>query len=308
MLGIFSRRIADYQSEQPQRPICEYRGRLTFDVYSRIADGHCQPNSSNMRHLQIQHSARINQIFNHVIKFLLFLFFISALTGCGSHIHHVVEPGETLYSISWSYGHDYRELARWNEIQPPYVIKKGQRLRVAPPPVVVAKKAENPRNPNQLANSATANKETTMLADKQVVVKSFPKDTLINNNLLEWQWPTRGGNVVQTFDATDPGKQGVDFAGELGQPVYAAAPGQVVYSGGGLSHYGKLIIVKHNETFLSAYAHNKRLLVREGELIKSGQLIAEMGSTGTNKTKLHFEIRRDGKPVDPMRYLPKKMQ
>jgi len=113
---------------------------------------------------------------------------------------------------------------------------------------------------------------------------------------------------MQTFDARSPGKQGVDVAGEIGQPVYAAAPGQVVYSGGGLSHYGKLIIVKHNETFLSAYAHNKQLLVKEGEMLKSGQLIAEMGSTGTNRTKLHFEIRRDGKAVDPLHYLPKTMQ
>ncbi|WP_455366661.1 peptidoglycan DD-metalloendopeptidase family protein [Kaarinaea lacus] len=230
------------------------------------------------------------------------------MSGCGSHIYHFVEPGETLYSISWAYGHDYREVAQWNEIPPPYVVKRGQRLRVAPPPAQLAKTSKNRINNNQLSNSGRANKETKGVADKQVVNKASSQEAFINNKILEWRWPTRGGKVIQKFDPRNPGKQGVDVAGQFGQPIYAAAPGQVVYSGGGLSHYGKLIIVKHNETFLSAYAHNKRLLVKEGEMLKSGQLIAEMGSTGTNKTKLHFEIRRDGKPVDPLRYLPKKMQ
>ncbi|HEY5602008.1 MAG TPA: peptidoglycan DD-metalloendopeptidase family protein [Gammaproteobacteria bacterium] len=253
-------------------------------------------------------SASVTRMGHSRLQCFIGLLIISVLPGCGSHIHHFVEPGETLYSISWAYGHDFREVAKWNEISPPYVIKKGQQLRVAPLPEVVAKKTENHRKHNQSANSASVNKETTSVADKQVIAPSSVQDTLKNNNILEWQWPTRGGKIMQTFDARSPGKQGVDVAGEIGQPVYAAAPGQVVYSGGGLSHYGKLIIVKHNETFLSAYAHNKQLLVKEGEMLKSGQLIAEMGSTGTNRTKLHFEIRRDGKAVDPLHYLPKTMQ
>ncbi|WP_455207231.1 peptidoglycan DD-metalloendopeptidase family protein [Kaarinaea lacus] len=276
----------------------------------RISDRHKPPTgrSDGRHHQRIPHSLIFNQISNCRFQSLALVLAVSLLSGCGSHIYHFVEPGETLYSISWAYGHDYREIAQWNEIQPPYVVKRGQRLRVAPPPAKTAKKTENSRNNNQLSNSEGSGKETISLADKQVVDKSSPEDALLNNRIVEWRWPTRGGKVVQSFDARDPGKQGVDVAGQFGQPIYTAAPGRVVYSGGGLSHYGKLIIVKHNETFLSAYAHNKRLLVKEGELLKSGQLIAEMGSTGTNNTKLHFEIRRNGKPVDPLRYLPKSMQ
>jgi lipoprotein NlpD len=163
-------------------------------------------------------------------------------------------------------------------------------------------------------NHAHTNKVSSPHADKQSVAKSLTGTTgeasqgISASQPIAWQWPTRGGKLVQTFNARTPGKQGVDVAGNMGQPVYSAAPGQVVYSGGGLNRYGKLIIVKHNETFLSAYAHNKRLLVKEGERLKAGQIIAEMGSTGTNTTKLHFEIRRNGKPVDPLKYLPKKMQ
>jgi len=229
------------------------------------------------------------------------------ISGCGSHIYHFVEPGETLYSISWAYGHDYRHVAKWNEIPPPYVVKSGQKIRVAPPQATTSN-AEKRNGNNKLAVSKGANKESKSVADKQDVVKSSSQREFAGNATLKWQWPTRGGKVVQTFNERDPGKQGVDVAGKFGQPIYAAASGRVVYSGGGLSRYGKLIIVKHNETFLSAYAHNKRILVKEGENLKAGQFIAEMGNTGTNKTKLHFEIRRDGKPVNPLRYLPNKMQ
>ena len=193
-----------------------------------------------------------------------FLFLILLLTGCGTHVYHFVEPGETLYSISWAYGYDYRQVAQWNKISPPYIVKSGERIRVAPPPVVVGRKAGNSTNNNQLSNSGSTDKESTALADKQVVANNSSQEPLLNNGIVEWQWPIKGGKVVQTFDPRDPGKQGVDVAGQFGQPIYTAAAGQVVYSGGGLSHYGKLIIVKHNETFLSAYAHNKRLLVKEG--------------------------------------------
>jgi len=120
---------------------------------------------------------------------------------------------------------------------------------------------------------------------------------------ITWSWPTRG-QVTRTFSASAPGKKGLDIAGTLGQPVQAAASGKVVYSGDGLIGYGRLIIIKHNDTFLSAYAYNDMLLVNEGEWVRPGQHIAAMGSTGTNDVLLHFQIRRDGIPVDPMRYLP----
>ena len=258
-------------------------------------------------HVRILLRVIFKQFNNFRFQFLALFLMISLISGCGSHIYHFVEPGETLYSISWAYGHDYRQVAQWNEISSPYIVKKGQRLRVAPPRSKSAK-AKKQQGNNKLHTSKDADKETTSVADKQEVVKFPSQDEFANNATLKWQWPTRGGKVVQTFNERDPGKQGVDVAGKFGQPIYAAAPGRVVYSGGGLSRYGKLIIVKHNETFLSAYAHNKRILVKEGENLKAGQYIAEMGNTGTNKTKLHFEIRRDGKPVNPLRYLPKKMQ
>jgi len=254
-----------------------------------------------------------------------------ALAGCGSHIYHFVEPGETLYSISWTYGHDYREVAKWNQLNSPYLIKRGQRLQVAMPAsnsgASTTRGTSNKHNKNNKVGAVRgAHKETIRNADKSnktnIRSKAGERNGHINSAGLQhqrlpqrenagsfkWQWPTKRGTVIQTFDASDPGKKGLDVAGSVGQPIYSAASGRVVYSGGGLTRYGRLIIVKHNETYLSAYAHNKRLLVKEGELLKSGQLIAEMGSTGTTNTKLHFEIRRNGKPVDPLRYLPREMQ
>jgi lipoprotein NlpD len=299
----------EFRKEPPAEIIDHGQWLMPLSVLSRILLRSISILSPlNLFLARILCRAEKSQSSHKLFPVLALFFAVTLFSGCGSHVYHFVEPGETLYSISWAYGHDYRQVAQWNKISPPYVVKRGQRLRVAAPSEVVARKPEKRTNNNQLAKSGTSDKESGTVADKQVVAKTTTQDPLINNKILEWQWPTRGGKVVQTFDAKDPGKRGVDVAGQFGQPIYTAAPGQVVYSGGGLSHYGKLIIVKHNETYLSAYAHNKRLLVKEGELVKPGQLIAEMGSTGTNTTKLHFEIRRDGKPVNPLRYLPKKMQ
>ncbi|NOZ53556.1 MAG: peptidoglycan DD-metalloendopeptidase family protein [Gammaproteobacteria bacterium] len=266
-----------------------------------------------------------------LLPFLPLSLLLLMLQGCGSHIYHFVEPGETLYSISWAYGHDYREVAKWNRIASPYRINRGQRLRVVAP-ISKAKNTlinsqHNKHNQNKaLSGVRGIRKDSIQKADKNNTTRSRSKTGLRygdlsetdlqhqrlahakNNKAFIWQWPTKKGKVVQTFDANDPRKKGVDVAGISGQAIYSAASGRVVYSGGGLTRYGKLIIIKHNETYLSAYAHNKRLLVSEGESLKSGQLIAEMGSTGTNKTKLHFEIRRNGTPVDPLRYLPRKMR
>jgi lipoprotein NlpD len=119
-----------------------------------------------------------------------------------------------------------------------------------------------------------------------------------------WVWPTRG-RLLRSFQSSGRGKKGIDIGGHDGQPVKAAANGKVVYAGSGLVGYGRLIIIKHNENLLSAYGHNSKLLVSEGEQVRAGQQIAEMGSSGTNRTELYFEVRKDGKPVDPLRYLPK---
>lgn len=199
---------------------------------------------------------------------------------------HVVRKGDTLYSIAWAAGLDYRALARWNNISPPYVIRPGQQLRLRPgpgyePPVETSKRP--------------ASRKTTTEPDKRV---SQP-DTPARNG---WIWPTKG-RVIRGF-SPNHSNPGIDIAGQSGQTIKSAADGRVVYSGDGLRGYGQLIIVKHNETYLSAYAHNRKLLVNEGEKVRRGQPIAEMGSTGTDRVKLHFEIRKQGRAVDPMEYLP----
>lgn len=216
------------------------------------------------------------------------------LAGCGGHIYHKVEPGETLYSIGWRYGHDYKTIAKWNGIAAPYVISKGQVIRVAPPGPDGEKSTHVTKSKQPTAN------KVGKLTDKRESRSSKPYA-----KVKGWQWPTKG-KVVRRFSAKSSVRKGIDIAGKDGQEIYAVSSGKVVYSGSGLVGYGRLIIIKHNRTFLSAYGHNRRLMVKEGDRVKSGQVIAEMGSSGTaaNSPMLHFEIRRDGKPVNPMRYLP----
>ena len=245
----------------------------------------------------------------------LILTIIGFIYGCGGQVYHVVEPGETLYSISWMYGYDYKTVAKWNGINSPYILHKGQRLRVAPYDLERATYAEK-RTAKSIRKSVTASrddsKDVTGGDDKpiNVATHSVPKSIEYNNHTnhqLGWYWPVKEGKVIQTFVGNDPGKLGIDIAGKQGQTIYSTANGTVVYSGSGLPLYGKLIIIKHNDKYLSAYAHNKKLLVKEGDVIKAGQPIALMGNTGSNITKLHFEIRRDGKPVDPMHFLPEQL-
>ena len=236
------------------------------------------------------------------------------LTGCGAHMHHVVEPGETLYSIGFLYGYDYRKIAQWNGIRPPYGLNAGQVLRVVPPEIGTPPpkvRSKSPvRKPAPVVGPVKAGPRAVDRASPPVAkpiaplpVKrpsvSFPKNP-------QWQWPVKSRKVLQTFSANDPGRKGIDIAGQRGNPVHAAAAGRVVYAGSGLVRYGQLIIVKHNEKYLSAYAHNDKLRVKEGDVIRAGQRIADMGSSGAQRPMLHFEIRRNGKPVNPLRYLPQR--
>lgn len=197
----------------------------------------------------------------------------------------IVRRGDTLYSIAFDAGLDYRAVARWNGIDPPYVIRPGQKLRLRPPPgdQPVATAARRPAPP-----------------DPQPAPQREPTPYAASPG---WQWPAEG-EIIRRF-STDSANPGIEIAGQAGQPVKSAADGRVVYSGDGLRGYGKLIIVKHNENFLSAYAHNRKLLVREGDQVRRGQPIAEMGSTDTDRVKLHFEIRKQGAAVDPLEFLPK---
>jgi lipoprotein NlpD len=224
---------------------------------------------------------------------------LALLAACGTHTYHIVQRGDSLYTIGWAYGYDYRDLAQWNGLQPPYTLTAGQRVSLVPPsgdktakPKTIAKPPVATPAPKAEGARASANVPATKERDA---------------NVIAWTWPA-DGTVIEKFDDDDPLKKGINITGALGQPVRAAAAGRVVYSGSGLVGYGKLIIVKHNDQMLSAYAHNKELLVVEGDVVEAGSQIAEMGSSGANVVMLHFEIRRDGQPVDPLRYLPGRPQ
>ncbi len=209
--------------------------------------------------------------------------------------HHIVQKGETLYSIAWRANLDYHKLAAWNGVVgPEYQIIPGQRLRLKPskyPP----KYSELPKKNKQ---SAKKIKKRTINKKKAVVLPKQLK--------LHWSWPTIG-TVVRNYSKSDHRRQGIRIAGREGQPIKAAESGRVVYSGSGLIGYGNLVIIKHNATYLSAYAHNRRIFVKEGMSVSKGSIISEMGiAPDSKKPALHFEIRRDGKPVDPQIFLPKR--
>lgn len=219
--------------------------------------------------------------------------------------YHIVSEGDTLYSIAWRYNFDYKEVAIWNQIKAPYTIYPGQVIRLKP---VLKKKGSNLNNPSASTTKKTVkqplpkkkpkpvNKKTTQVT-KNISSTSLPKGP------VKWHWPTNG-KISKKNSPT--AKKGLNILGRAGQSVKAAAAGEVVYSGGGLVGYGKLIIIKHSDTYLSAYAYNSKLLVKEGDIVKAGQTISEMGRDHTGKTLLHFEIRKNGKPVNPVRFLPKK--
>ncbi|WP_417446776.1 peptidoglycan DD-metalloendopeptidase family protein [Kangiella sp.] len=259
---------------------------------------------------------------------------------------YYVRPGDTLYSIAFRYGLDYNILAQANDIDSNYTIHAGQRLNLQkarditpaeeyevagtePPgtqqssdasrrtPVSVARRpvAEVPRTPVTSQSHQQVNEpqqEPKKEPKKEPVSSSNtmggskePVAYTPNSPVKYWMWPTMG-QILQGFSGASKSSKGIDIAGNLGDPVRASAAGRVVYAGRGLRGYGNLVIVKHNNDFISAYAHNRILLVKENEIIKAGQKIAEVGNTDSEVPKLHFEIRFKGKPVDPMRYLPKR--
>ena len=209
--------------------------------------------------------------------------------------YYTVQKGDTLYSIAWQHGHDYKTVAKWNGIRSPHRLFAGQKLRTKPPVQKIAR-AEKPVTIPAKKQRKKTNKKTQKAAKQN---KSSYKSAK-----LVWRWPVKA-KIIQRYSSRQPGKKGIVFGGKSGQSVYATTHGKVVYSGSGLVGYGKLIIIKHNEKYLSAYGHNKTLLVKEGDRVKTGQRIAEMGQSGVDRVMLHFEIRRDGRPVNPLLYLPK---
>jgi len=232
---------------------------------------------------------------------------------------HQVRQGDTLFSVAFLYGYTVEELATWNRLRAPHTIYKGQRLRLKPRPKSTAgttgSKVSKPYRPAPKSSQPKTRYSTKVKtkppsqvprsAASTTRTSSSRQSAAPSSKPVNWAWPA-SGRVIRSYNSKSAGKKGVDIAGKAGESVRAAAAGKVVYSGSGLSGYGRLIIVKHNKDFLSAYAHNRKLIAREGQWVEKGELIAQMGSSGTDRTQLHFEIRKQGRPVDPLRYLPKR--
>lgn len=199
---------------------------------------------------------------------------------------YIVKQSEGLYRIGVNLGIYYKDLARWNNISEPYSLAIGQVLRLTPP------------------NNGTAYTPPVSVAQNNVSTASKPvpsttSTSSVSQKTTKWLWPT-AGSVTKGFTTSS---KGIDIAGKMGQSVIAVEGGTVAYSGAGIRGYGNLIIIRHNSTYLTAYAHNRKLLVKENQSVKKGQLIAEMGDSDTDKPKLHFEVRKYGKPVDPIPHL-----
>ncbi|ANR80229.1 lipoprotein NlpD [Kosakonia sacchari] len=256
---------------------------------------------------------------------------------------YTVKRGDTLFYIAWITGNDFRDLAQRNHVAAPYSLEVGQTLQVgnasgtpitggnaitradASAQGIVSKPAQNSTvvvaskptitysedSGEQSANKMLPNNKPATIVTAPVTAPSVSSteptasSTSTSAPIASWRWPT-DGNVIDNFSATEGGNKGVDIAGSKGQAIVATADGRVVYAGNALRGYGNLIIIKHNDDYLSAYAHNDTMLVREQQEVKAGQKIATMGSTGTSSTRLHFEIRYKGKSVNPLRYLPQR--
>jgi lipoprotein NlpD len=252
--------------------------------------------------------------------------------------YHVVKKGDTLYSIALDYGQDYRELAAWNSLEDPGLIRIDQRLRLFPPegtgesaqaslppvdaaPIAPAVPVKTEPKGRKLPYSEQALAQLKMPSSRPAgstlppaSVAPAPKPAVvpppaatresIADGKLTWEWPAHG-KISYGF-GQGSNQKGVGIEGKMGEAVMAGAPGKVVYSGSGLRGYGKLVIIKHNASYLSVYAHNSQILVKEGQSVAKGQKIAEMGDSDSNRVGLHFEIRRLGKPTDPLQYLPER--
>lgn len=231
---------------------------------------------------------------------------------------HVVQRGDTLFSIAWRHGLDYHEVASLNGIAEPWVIQVDQKIRLRPPPAraTAAKKPPAASAPpaktrlpagkpekGQSSGAATSKTVPGQAIPASAPAPVVPSPAPVVAPAGPWNWPAEG-RLAGRFSSGGSAPRGISIAGNAGDPVRAARDGQVVYTGNGLVGYGELVIVRHDEVYLSAYAHNRRLLVSEGDRVRAGQAIAEMGSTAADRVKLHFEIRRNGQPVDPLGLLP----
>lgn len=225
------------------------------------------------------------------------------VAGGSTLSHHIVSRGETLYSIAWRYGLDYKDLASRNGVDRNFTIFPGQKIYLAGTAPKVSAAVPSPARPQ--ANPQPSSQPQPPRSKTTTSGPGVTKPVSTPASRVNWQWPA-AGRVLAGFSSQKSLHMGVDIEGRLGESVVAAADGVVVYAGSGIRGYGNLLIVKHNDVFLSAYAHNSKLLVEEKTTVRRGQKIAEIGNSGTDRSKLHFEIRREGKPVDPLQYLPKR--
>jgi lipoprotein NlpD len=232
--------------------------------------------------------------------------------------HYRVRRGDSLYTIAFRFGLDWRDLAKWNGIGAPYTIYPDQELRLSPPPAraggnVVTHAAKPPAAavsaeqgtsvPREQSRTSPATAGTASAAPAKPPPASPATAPLKDPGT--WLWPAEG-RLLSTFKPNDPSRNGIEIGGKEGQPIIAAAAGEVVYSGSGLIGYGELIIIKHSDRMLSAYAHNRKRLVSEGQAVAAGERLAEMGRDDRNQPMLHFEIRVNGTPQDPLQFLPGK--
>ena len=219
--------------------------------------------------------------------------------NAGKPGYYTVKPGDTLIRIGLESGQSWKDVARWNNLENANLIEVGQVLRVVPPVASVAVSDSGGIVVRPVAVAPVA--PAVPAASTSTTPKPATPAASAGEDDVAFIWPS-SGTLLAGFD--EARNKGYDISGKAGDPVVAAADGRVVYAGAGLRGYGNLIILKHNNTFLTAYAHNQALLVKEDQAVRKGQKIAEMGSTDADRVKLHFEIRRQGKPVDPVRYLP----
>jgi lipoprotein NlpD len=240
-----------------------------------------------------------------VLRFFLLIYILLKITACSSTQItyapvtdittiepipksgvHQIKTHETVYSVAWRYGLDYRDVAKRNHLQQPYRINQGQNIYLTQP----VSKTSTPKKRVIIAKTPPI-KKTPQKMEQEPTAR-----------VNQWQWPANGP-LIAGYSNTN---KGINIGGQSGDPVFASASGKVVYCGNGLRGYGNLIIIKHNSAFLTAYAHNKKVFVKEGQWVKSGQQIASIGNTGTKRTMLHFEIRRNGNPVNPLVFLTKR--
>jgi lipoprotein NlpD len=227
--------------------------------------------------------------------------------NAGKPGYYSVKPGDTMIRIGLENGQNWRDIVRWNNLENPNLIEVGQVLRVVPPASENSLAVTRPVSPGAATAAASAALGPARPAPAiagaapALIPAQVPVPASNGDEDVAWIWPVHGA-LIAGFDEAK--NKGLDIAGKAGDAVMASADGRVVYAGAGLRGYGNLIILKHNNTFLTAYAHNQKLFVKEDQTVRRGQKIAEMGSSDADRVKLHFEIRRQGKPVDPAKYLP----